>query len=105
MRFDILTLFPAMFDTVFSESIVGRAQKASQVKITVHNIRDYALDKHHITDDAPYGGGGGMVLKPEPILGALEAILDAETLARHASSSATGTSCSYAGATRVSMSA
>ncbi len=82
MRFDILTLFPAMFDTVFSESIVGRAQKASQVKITVHNIRDYALDKHHITDDAPYGGGGGMVLKPEPILGALEAILDAETIAR-----------------------
>jgi len=82
MRFDILTLFPAMFGSVFSESIVGRAQEAGQVEIAVHNIRDWALDKHHITDDTPYGGGGGMVLKPEPILGALEAILDADLIAR-----------------------
>lgn len=82
MRFDILTLFPAMFGSVFSESIVGRAHEAGQVEIAVHNIRDWALDKHHITDDTPYGGGGGMVLKPEPILGALEAILDADLIAR-----------------------
>jgi tRNA (guanine37-N1)-methyltransferase len=81
MRFDILTLFPGMFDTAFSESIVGRARQAGQIQIAIHSIRDYALDKHHVTDDAPYGGGGGMVLKPEPILGALEAVLDAETIA------------------------
>lgn len=85
MRFDILTLFPAMFDAVFSESIVGRAQEAGQVTIAIHNIRDYALGKHHVTDDAPYGGGGGMVLKPEPIMGALEAVLGAELVTQQKS--------------------
>jgi len=82
MRFDILSLFPGMFEAVFTESIVGRAQQAGQVEIAIHDIRDWATDKHHITDDTPYGGGGGMVLKPEPILGALEAVLDAELIAR-----------------------
>ena len=75
MHFDILTLFPALFDSVFRESIVRRAIDAGQVQVQVHNIRDYAHDRHHVTDDAPYGGGGGMVMKVEPIILALESIL------------------------------
>lgn len=82
MHFDILTLFPGLFDCVFGESIVRRAVEAGQVSIAVHNIRDYATDKHHVTDDAPYGGGGGMVMKPEPIVAALEEIVGAERIAR-----------------------
>ena len=82
MRFDILTLFPGMFESVFRESIVKRAMEAEQVTIRVHNIRDYALDKHHITDDMPYGGGGGMVMKVEPIMLCLEHILGADLVAR-----------------------
>ena len=78
MHFDILTLFPDMFEGVFSESIVKRAREAGLVSIAAHNIRDYATDKHHMTDDAPYGGGGGMIMKPEPIFRAVEAILDLE---------------------------
>lgn len=82
MHFDILTLFPGLFDCVFGESIVRRAVEAGQVSIAIHNIRDYATDKHHVTDDTPYGGGGGMVMKPEPILGALDAIVGADLVAR-----------------------
>jgi tRNA (guanine37-N1)-methyltransferase len=75
MHFDILTLFPGMFAGPFAESIVQRAQEAGLVSISLHNIRDHAADKHHITDDYPYGGGGGMVMKPEPIFAAAEALL------------------------------
>jgi tRNA (guanine37-N1)-methyltransferase len=75
MHFDILTLFPDTFEGVFSESIVKRAREAGLVSIAIHNIRDYATDKHHITDEPPYGGGGGMIMKPEPIFRAVEAIL------------------------------
>jgi len=75
MHFDILTLFPDIFESVFSESIVKRAREAGLVSIAIHNIRDYATDKHHITDEPPYGGGGGMIMKPEPIFRAVEAIL------------------------------
>jgi len=75
MHFDILTLFPRMFETPFEESIVHRAIEQGLVTIAVHNIRDFATDKHHVTDDTPYGGGGGMVMKPEPIFRAVEAIL------------------------------
>ena len=79
MHFDILTLFPAMFEGPFSESIIKRAIEAGVVTIAIHNIRDYATGKHRVTDDYPYGGGGGMVMKPEPIFAAVEAILgDAE---------------------------
>lgn len=74
MRFDILTLFPDMFEGVFSQSIIGRAVREGLISIGVHNIRDYATDKHRVTDDLPYGGGGGMVMKPEPIFAAVEAI-------------------------------
>jgi tRNA (guanine37-N1)-methyltransferase len=75
MRFDILTLFPGLFSGVFEESIVKRAVEAGLVTINVHNIRDYATDKHHVTDDEPYGGGGGMVMKAAPIFDAVEAVL------------------------------
>lgn len=74
MRIDILTLFPQMFDGFLSASIIGRARERQLVDIRVHNIRDYAHDKHRTVDDYPYGGGAGMVLKPEPIFDAVESI-------------------------------
>lgn len=82
MRFDILTLFPGIFQGIFSESILARAIKEGFLAVAVHNIRDYATDKHHVTDDTPYGGGGGMVMKPEPIFAAVEAVRDAGTTPR-----------------------
>ncbi len=75
MHFDILTLFPAVFGGVFQESILQRAQEMGSLSIALHNIRDYAIDKHSVTDDIPYGGGGGMVMKPGPIFRAVESIL------------------------------
>ncbi len=77
MRFDIFTLFPEMFRGPFDDSIVKRARQAGIVEIVLHNIRDYAEGKHLITDDYPYGGGGGMVMKPEPIFRAVETVLAA----------------------------
>jgi tRNA (guanine37-N1)-methyltransferase len=75
MRIDIFTLFPEMFTGPFDASIIRRARDAGQVTIALHNIRDYATDRHHVTDDTPYGGGGGMVMKPEPIWNAVEGVL------------------------------
>jgi tRNA (guanine37-N1)-methyltransferase len=75
MRFDIFTLFAEMFDGPFGASIIKRACEAGRVDIHLHNIRDYATDKHRMTDDTPYGGGGGMVMKPEPIWNAVESVL------------------------------
>jgi tRNA (guanine37-N1)-methyltransferase len=75
MRFDVLTLFPTIFKSPLQESILKRAIEAGRLTVAVHNIRDYAEDKHHVTDDVPYGGGGGMVMKPEPIFAAVEAVL------------------------------
>jgi len=74
MKFDILTLFPAMFDGPLTESILKRAAENGLIDIALHNIRDWALDKHATADDAPYGGGAGMVMKVEPIAGAIEAV-------------------------------
>lgn len=76
MIFDILSIFPAMFSSPLEESIVGKARDRGLIEVRVHNIRDYALDKHQMTDDRPFGGGEGMVMKPEPIVGALRAIKD-----------------------------
>jgi tRNA (guanine37-N1)-methyltransferase len=73
MKFDILTLFPGMFDGPLTESILKRARENGLIEIALHNIRDWALDKHATADDAPYGGGAGMVMKVEPIAGAIEA--------------------------------
>ena len=75
MRFDIFSLFPEVFDPYLNTSILKRAQETGTLSVNTHNIRDWATDKHHTTDDTPYGGGGGMVMKPEPIFAALEAIL------------------------------
>jgi len=74
MRIDILTLFPQMFQVPFSFGIFKRAIDRKLVSIHLHNIRDYTHDKHHTVDDYPYGGGPGMVLKPEPIFEAVESI-------------------------------
>ncbi len=78
MRFDILTLFPSIFESPFQESIVKRALEAGLISIDIHNIRHFATDKHRLTDDTPYGGGGGMVMKPEPIFAAVESLLEAD---------------------------
>jgi tRNA (guanine37-N1)-methyltransferase len=76
MRFDVFTLFPSIFESPLQESILKRAIDAGLIEVRLHNIRDYATDKHHVTDDYPYGGGGGMVMKPEPIFAAVEAVLE-----------------------------
>lgn len=72
MRIDVLTLFPEMFDGVFSSSILGKARDKGLVELRTVNFRDYSNNKHNTVDDYPYGGGGGMVLKPEPIFAAVE---------------------------------
>ena len=74
MRIDIITIFPDMFSPVLNESIIKRAQEKGKVKIYIHNLRDYTLDKHKKVDDRPFGGGSGMVLGPEPIFRAVESI-------------------------------
>jgi tRNA (guanine37-N1)-methyltransferase len=74
MHIDVLTLFPQMFQDIFSLGIFKRAMDQKLVSLGVHNIRDYTHDKHHTADDYPYGGGAGMVLKPEPIFEAVESI-------------------------------
>ena len=79
MRIDVLTLFPAMFSAYLGESILQRAQTAGLIAVNVHNIRDYAMGRHRVTDEPPFGGGGGMVLKPEPIFAAVEAVAGAAT--------------------------
>jgi tRNA (guanine37-N1)-methyltransferase len=75
MRFDIFTLFPEVFEPYLNISILQRARQKELVEILLHNIRDFTIDRHHITDDEPYGGGGGMVMKPEPIFTAVEGVL------------------------------
>ncbi len=77
MHFDVFSLFPDMFPPYLNESILKRAQEAGLLEVGLHNIRDYAVDKHRVTDDDPYGGGGGMVMKPEPIFAAVEGVLGA----------------------------
>lgn len=74
MHIDILTLFPQMFPGYLNESILKRAQASNLLKIELHNIREFAEGKHRITDEPPYGGGGGMLLKPEPIFAAVESL-------------------------------
>src|SRR5438270_1493572 len=74
MHFDIFTLFPGMFQGPFTESILKRAQERGLLSIALHNIREATTDKHHVVDDYPYGGGAGMVMKPEPIFASIEAL-------------------------------
>jgi tRNA (guanine37-N1)-methyltransferase len=77
MRIFVLTLFPGMFDGILNHSILKRAIAQKHLTVHLYNIRDFAQDKHKMTDDEPYGGGGGMVMKPEPIFAAVEHIIEA----------------------------
>src|SRR5436853_7466393 len=80
MHFDILSIFPEMFSGPLNESIIKRALQAGLISVGLHDIRAYATDKHHTTDDTPYGGGAGMVMKVEPLAAAIRAVLqDKET--------------------------
>jgi tRNA (guanine37-N1)-methyltransferase len=75
MRFDIFTLIPSALEAYLSASVLGRARAAGLIDVRLHDIRSYTSDRHHTTDDSPYGGGGGMVMKPEPVFAAVEGVL------------------------------
>ena len=75
MQFEVFTLLPEVFPSYLETSIIKRARERDLINVRVHNIRDYTHDKHHMTDDTPYGGGGGMVMKPEPVFEAIESVL------------------------------
>jgi len=75
MRFDVFTLFPEVLTPYLETSILQRARQRGLLEVALHNIRDWTSDRHHVTDDEPYGGGGGMVMKPEPIFAAVEGVL------------------------------
>jgi tRNA (guanine37-N1)-methyltransferase len=77
MRFDIFSLFPQVIQPYIDSSILQRARENQLIEVNLHNIRDWATDKHHVTDDMPYGGGGGMVMKAPPIFEAVESVLGA----------------------------
>jgi len=77
LRFDIITIFPEFFREVIDCGILRRARNAGLVEITAHDLRQWTTDKHHVVDDRPFGGGDGMVLKPEPIFAAVEALTGA----------------------------
>jgi tRNA (guanine37-N1)-methyltransferase len=78
MRFDVFTLFPGIFESPLKESMLKRAIESGLLEVQLHNIRDYAEGRHQVTDDYPYGGGGGMVMKPEPVFAAVEAVFKVE---------------------------
>lgn len=82
MRFDILTLFPEFFVSPLKQSLLGKAIAKGVLTVNTHNLRDYAADKHRATDDAPYGGGHGMVMKVEPVVAAIESLKSAVPPAR-----------------------
>ncbi len=75
MRFDVFTLLPETLSPYLQASILQKAAERGLIEIALHNIRDWTRDKHHTTDDTPYGGGGGMVMKPEPVFEAVESVL------------------------------
>jgi tRNA (guanine37-N1)-methyltransferase len=74
MRFHILTIFPELFSSVLSSTMLQKGQERGALQFHLHNIRDYATDKHRVTDDTPYGGGQGMIMKPDPVVAALDAL-------------------------------
>lgn len=77
MRFDVFTLLPEIFLPYLQASILQKASERGLIDVRIHNIRDWTADRHHTTDDIPYGGGGGMVMKPEPVFAAVESVLGA----------------------------
>ena len=78
MEFDVFTLLPEVFPPYLNSSILHRAHQRGLIDVRIHNIRDWATDKHHVTDDEPYGGGGGMVMKVEPVFTAVESVVGPE---------------------------
>ncbi len=80
MQFEVFTLLPEVFPPYLESSILSRARQRGLIDVRIHNIRDYTHDKHHVTDDTPYGGGGGMVMKPEPVFEAVESVFGSATL-------------------------
>jgi tRNA (guanine37-N1)-methyltransferase len=78
MQFEVFTLLPEVFPPYLESSILQKARQRGLIDVRVHNIRDYTHDRHHTTDDTPYGGGGGMVMKPEPVFEAIETVLGVE---------------------------
>lgn len=74
MKVDVVTIFPRLVEAGLAEGVVGRARTSGLIDIAVHNLRDYTTDRHHVVDDVPFGGGPGMVMKPEPFFAALAAI-------------------------------
>ena len=74
MRVDLITLFPELCRAPLGESIMRRAQESGALNLQIHNLRDWTTDRHHVVDDAPFGGGQGMVMKPEPIFAAVESL-------------------------------
>ena len=106
MRIDVVTIFPAMVEQALSAGIVGRAIERGTLAVRVHDLRAFTTDRHHVVDDVPYGGGPGMVLKPEPIFRALDAIAaDGETAPTVILTSPQGTRLTQEVATRLSRSA
>jgi tRNA (guanine37-N1)-methyltransferase len=102
IQFDILTLFPGMFTSPLQESILNKARQKGLVRITVHDLRDFTGDKHRTADDAPYGGGAGMVMKVEPIVRALEQVKTPAATARSVLLSPQGTLFNQEAAQRLS---
>src|SRR5215471_8871286 len=74
MRFDVVTIFPAMFGPVFSQGVIAHAVERGVLELQAHDLRDYTHDRHRQVDDMPFGGGPGMVMKPEPVIEAVESI-------------------------------
>ena len=84
LRIDVITIFPGLFEPFLGESMVGIAVREGHVEIAVRDLRDFTDDRHHVVDDAPYGGGPGMVMKPEPLVRAIEAVAGAKGPERRA---------------------
>ncbi len=103
MRIDVVTGLPRILDGPLSESILKRAQERGIVRIVVHNLRDYATDKHQTIDDTPYGGGAGMVLKPEPIFSCIDHLRSERTYDEVIYLTPDGQRFSQAGATALSL--
>ena len=74
MRFDVITIFPAMFGPVFEQGVIGRAVQRGVVELATHDLRSFTHDRHRQVDDMPFGGGPGMVMKPEPVIEAVESV-------------------------------
>jgi tRNA (guanine37-N1)-methyltransferase len=74
LRIDVITIFPGLFEAFLGESMVGIARREGPLDVSVHDLREWTSDRHHVVDDAPYGGGPGMVMKPEPLVAAIEAL-------------------------------